>query len=99
MQSALNDMPTLNLNPVSVTQSIASDGTLYTVVFSADLGNVSAIEEVLGLVNFTLIEMVDGSPSGKRIQLEIENSNTPLFDPSNNKNVITISFTHLHIHK
>jgi hypothetical protein len=89
MQSALNDIPTLSPDLVTVTQSLANDGfsILYTVKFSPDLGNVSAIHEVLGLVNFTLNVMVNGSPTGKRIQLEIGNSITPLFDLSNKSSV------------
>jgi hypothetical protein len=92
MQSALNDLPNLSPNLVTVTQSLASDGfsNIYTVTFSSDLGDVSDIVEVLGLVNFTLNETVTGSPSGNRIQLQIQNSNTNLFTVSNQNSVRTI---------
>jgi hypothetical protein len=89
MQTALNDLPNLSPNLVTVTQSLDSDGysIIYTVTFSSDLGDVPNILEVLGLVNFTLTEAVTGSPSGNRIQLQIQNSKTNLFTVSNKQSV------------
>ncbi len=60
---------------------------IYTVTFSSDLGDVPNILEVLGLVNYTFTETVTGSPSGNRIQLQIQNSKTNLFTVSNKQSV------------
>ena len=89
METALNDLPNLSPNLVTVTQNLDSDGysIIYTVTFSSDLGDVPNILEVLGLVNFTLNETVTGSPSGNRIQLQIQNSKTNLFTVSNKQSV------------
>ena len=89
MQTALTDLPNLSPNLVTVSQSLDIDGysIIYTVTFSSDLGDVPNILEVLGLVNFTLNEAVTGSPSGNRIQLQIQNSKTNLFTVSNKQSV------------
>lgn len=77
-------MPNLGPNSVSVT---IQDNSVYSIQFSADLGDVSLLEEITQNVNFTVNETLKGVPSGKQFQLNIQNSNTVLFsltDTSNN---------------
>lgn len=76
VQNALNDLPNLSPGLVQVTQSAANS---YSVQFSASLGDVDLIEEVLRNVNATISEQVKGSPSGDAFQLNIENKTTGLF--------------------
>lgn len=85
VENALNDLPTLGPNMVTVSESLASDGvsTLYSVSFSSDLGNVDSIEEVFGLVNFTINETISGSASENKFQLNIGNLKTKLFSINN----------------
>ena len=85
IEKALNDLPTLGPNQVTVTDSLADDGVsqIYSVSFSSDLGNVDYIEEVFGLVNFTINETISGSPSENKFQLNIGNFKTNLFSANN----------------
>ena len=93
VQSALNDLPVLSPgNLVTVTQAIALDGVsiIYSVQFSSDLGDVPLITEVLGLVNVTVTEATKGQASGKRIQLNIQNTTTSLFNVKNSTDVVFV---------
>ncbi len=89
---ALNDIPLLSPNLVSVTlnysnvnESITTQS--YTIVFCSDLGDVSKIEEVNGLVNSNVNEITSGIPSGKKVQLLIDSVATNLFDYTNTSDV------------
>ena len=93
---ALNDIPLLSPNLVSVTlnysnvnESITTQS--YTVVFCSDLGDVSNIEEVNGLVNSNVNEITSGIPSGKRVQLLIDSVATNLFDYTNTSDVYNLN--------
>jgi len=56
-------------------------------VFCSDLGDVSKIEEVNGLVNSNVNEITSGIPSGKKVQLLIDSVATNLFDYTNTSDV------------
>ena len=92
IQMALNDIPLLTnlvsvtLNYSNVNESITTQ--IYTIVFCSDLGDVSNIVEVNGLVNSNVNEITSGIPSGKRIQLVINSVATNLFDYTNSTDVI-----------
>jgi hypothetical protein len=90
VQSALNDLPMLSPNLVTVSESFSMDGVskIYAVQFCSDLGDVPDIQEVLGLVNYTITENVKGVASGKKIQLNIEGTSTNLFSYTNYTDVI-----------
>lgn len=57
-----------------VTQSLANDSVslIYRVKFSADLGDVPLLSELTGNVNASVIEVVQGVPTGNYQQLNIE---------------------------
>ena len=82
VQKALNDLPTLSPNLVTVTQSSSPDDItrIFLVQFSSSLGDVPLLEETLKNVEFTAEETIKGSPSGSKVQLMIQNKPTPLFD-------------------
>jgi len=89
VEDALNNLPILAPNLVSVNESLANDNVslIYSIQFSSSLGDVPDIEERLGLVNFTQNETVKGQPSGSQIQLNIQGAVTNLFDITNNSDV------------
>lgn len=75
-------MPTLYSSPileVNDTSSNAED-KVFTIKFSADLGDVPLIQETSGLVMFNSTEVVKGVSSGKKFQLTIEDVATRPFD-------------------
>ena len=93
VQNALVDLPNLGAGLVSVTQNVNSaNNKVYSIKFSADLGDVSLLAEVSGNVNSTIAETVKGSPTGKLVQLNMQNniSTGPfkLTDTSSNVDII-----------
>lgn len=89
LQMALNDLPTLSPNLVAVSERLHTDrvSKIYTVTFSAYLGNVELIQETLGLVTLTASEIQAGSPSGAKFQINILNQTSNLFDLANSNSV------------
>jgi hypothetical protein len=107
VQNALSDLPNLGTGLVTVTQSLSSaNNNVYSIKFSADLGDVPLLEEVSGNVNSTIVEATKGLPTGKSVQLIIQNNiSTGLFKltdkPSNVKNsLILLNFyiSHRNLH-
>ena len=84
----------LSPNHVTVTESLAMDGVskIYSVQFCPSLGDVSEIQEVLGLVNYTITENTKGEASGSKVQLNIQGTNTNPFDHANYTDVIDLLF-------
>ena len=74
-------MPNLSPNLVIVTETLASDGTskIYSIQFSADLGDVSLLHEITKGVTCTISEQTKGVPSGARVKLVVQNQTTGLF--------------------
>lgn len=97
VQKALNDIPTLSPNLVTVTDSLYSDGVskVYTVTFDKDLGNVDLIRESLGLVSLTATEKQSGSPTGAKFQLKIANMTTNYFTIGDYNSVTTFLIINL----
>jgi len=81
VQYALNDLPNLSPNLVTVTHSLFSDGVslIYSVQFNSYLGQVQLIEEISGNVNATITRKQSGQSNGKQLQLVIQNQVTSLF--------------------
>lgn len=85
IQQALNDLPTLYpdlISDVNITVSENND-TVYLITFSADLGDVPAIELQSGMnLTYDNMELVKGIPTGNRFQLIIEDAPTGLINPN-----------------
>ena len=80
VQNALNDLPNLSPNLVTVTQSIHTDGTsiIYSVQFNAYLGKLQLIKEISGNVNASITRKQIGISNGNQLQLVIQNQTTGL---------------------
>ena len=90
IQMALNDLPMLYPNLVNVSESPASGNVskIFSIQFNSLLGDVPEIQEVFGMVNFTVNETIKGEANGSKIQLSIGDTFTNLFDFTNVYDVI-----------
>ncbi len=90
LQDALNDLPTLQPNLVKVTERFGQ-GTLknYTIEFSADLGNVSNIREVLGKANAQVVKLREGKFTGLKTYMFLDGVATNLFALNDTTNNVT----------
>ena len=86
LQKALNDLPTLAPNLVTVAPVSSNDETIkiFRVTFSVDLGDVPDLVETSGNVIMEVLEETTGVASGSKVQLGIEDKFTPLFDLRDN---------------
>jgi hypothetical protein len=81
VQKALNDLPTLETDVVTVSsQGTADGGILYTITFTPSRGDVPAINETSGNVVATVTETVKGVASQLKFQLSVNNAWSNLFD-------------------
>jgi len=80
IEKALNDLPTLQPDLVKVTQ-IFGPGVLknYTIEFSADLGNVSNIREVMGQANAEVVKLRQGNFTGLKTYMILDGVTTDMF--------------------
>ncbi|RMZ95338.1 fibrocystin-L-like isoform X1 [Brachionus plicatilis] len=81
IQNALNDLPSLGSNLVSVSQVSSSSPNIkiFRVTFSADLGNVPDLEEKSGNLVMEVEEETRGVASGSNVQLTVQGQHSPLF--------------------
>lgn len=84
IQDALNDIPYLNQNLVTVSENIDFDSneTLirnFTIEFPASLGDVSELE-VIGNVSWSIKEITKGVSTNAIVQVSIEGRNSAPFD-------------------
>ena len=82
VQDALNDMPLLQPNRVSVEETLAEDGVskMYLIKFDVALGQVPAIDEVLGYVNATITQVNSTSLMSSMSQVAVDGVPSELFD-------------------
>lgn len=77
LQTALNDLPSLSPDLVTVFEMYPEDNStiqLFSIEFSSDMGNVELIEEILGQANITISENTTGISSGNKIKLAVGDS-------------------------
>lgn len=96
LQNALNDLPSLGLNLVSVFPVSSNDPNvkIFRVTFSSDLGDVPNLEEKSGNLFMEVEEETKGVSSGENVQLNIQGQNSPLFSPTqtNDQVILKINF-------
>ncbi|CAF0756351.1 unnamed protein product [Brachionus calyciflorus] len=83
IQSALNDLPTLGPNSVTVAIDASTTDTnlkIFTVTFSSSYGDVPLIESGIDYDSLSVVEVQSGIPNGINVQLTIQNQTTPLFN-------------------
>ncbi|CAF0814130.1 unnamed protein product, partial [Brachionus calyciflorus] len=82
VQNALNDLPSISPNLVTVNSVSSDDANLkiYRVTFPSDLGDVPDLIETTGHVALDVNEETKGVSSGAKVQLNIEDKVSPLFN-------------------
>lgn len=92
LQNALNDLPSLGPNLVSVSPVSSNDPMvkIFLVTFSADLGDVPNLEEKSGNLIMLVDEETKGIASGQNVQITVQGQHSPLFSlTETSDNVIT----------
>ncbi|RMZ99473.1 hypothetical protein BpHYR1_037334, partial [Brachionus plicatilis] len=92
LQNALNDLPSLGPNLVSVSPVSSNDPIvkIFLVTFSADLGDVPNLEEKSGNLIMLVDEETKGIASGQNVQITVQGQHSPLFSlTETSDNVIT----------
>jgi hypothetical protein len=92
VQKALNDLPTLETEGVTVSaEEIADGGILYIITFTPNRGDVSEISETMRMVDATVTEVAKGVASQSKFQFSVNNAWSNLFDYINDSDETVIN--------